>query len=352
MIPNFSTFSSKYIRVAVLPVIVVSALLTSSLIRNVINITLPEIIAGLGAICLSIVWSMMRDGRGYWVYSVFTMRMYESPEDIARYMRSLTLEGRSKLFYRPFWASLLTLCAVVLFSTAIWWCGPSYRYVLIGLLGVVVLPAVMLWQLDKSIPFCILNALLIHDKPNEYQAKPRRLPSCLAEDLLLSLLINFALVLPIARKPAFSLAGGYANPAFIVAFIILLTIVMLFMFCFAIRPRRYVIFGELLIGNIKDDFAPVTPCAVTSKLSRPWRLVIWLLLIAIWSIVICLIFNGIGMTPSFTPLYLCSLLPIIAIYCAERYQVLYTNFLEAQEMKLRYEVVSAEYMANRNKSIA
>ncbi|WP_431222438.1 hypothetical protein ACQ86O_19215 [Serratia sp. L9] len=329
-------------RAAVIPVVLVSGILTSSLIRNVIDISLPEIIAGLGAICLSIVWSMMRDGRGYWTYSIYTMRIFETPEVIASYMQR-TLGGWTKVLYRPFWASLLTLCLVILLSCLIWLCGPSWRYALIALLGVVILPLLMLRQLDKSITFNILLALKTHSEPEVYRPRLRRLPGCVVEDLLLSLLINFALVLPIARKPEFSLAAGYADPAFVIAFMILMGVVMLFMFAFASRSRRYVVFGELLNGALNTDSAPFAPWSFTGKLTRLRRCLIWLLATLVWSIVICLIFEALRLTPHFIPLYLCALLPLLAVYCAERYQTLYSNFSDALEMRKRYKVHADNY---------
>lgn len=337
MIPRFATFTQKYLQAAAVPVVLISGILTSSLIRNVIDITLPEIVAGLGAISLSIVWSMMRDGRGYWTYSVFTLRVFEAPEVIAGYMQRKT-GGLARLLYQPLWASLAILCLVAALSGAIWLVGPDWRYALIALLGVLVLPALMLFQLHKSIPFNILLALKSHSEPDAYRPRQRSLPGCVAEDLLLSLLINFALVLPIARKPAFSLAAGYADPAFIIAFMILMAVVMLFMLAFASRTRRYVMFGELLNGTLNADVAPLAPWSFTGKLTRISRGLIWLLATLVWSIAVCLIFTALHLTPQFIPLYLCGLLPLLAVYCAERYQTLYANFNEALEMRKRHQV--------------
>ncbi|CAM4211034.1 hypothetical protein [Serratia silvae] len=335
MIPRFSTFSKKYLRLAAVPVVLISGILTSSLMRNVIDISLPEMIAGLGAIALSIVWSMMRDGRGYWTYSVYTLRVFESPEVIAGYMQRKT-QGWAKLFYRPFWASLVTLCLVTALSGLIWLCGTQWRYALIALLGVLVLPALMLAQLYRSISFNILLAFKSHTEPEANRPRLRRLPGLVAEDLLLSLLINFALVLPIARKPAFSLAAGYAHPAFIIAFMILMGVVMLFMLAFANRTRRYVVFGELLNGTLDAHSTPCAPWSFTGRLT-PWlRGLIWLLVSQLWSIAICLIFAALQITPQFIPLYLCALLPLIIVYCLERYQTLYSNFNEALEMRQRH----------------
>lgn len=342
MIPTFTVFSKKYLRSAILPIVLISGILTSSLIRNVIDISLPEMIAGLGAISLSIVWSMMRDGRGYWTYSVYTMRIFEPPEVIAQYIQRKT-SGWVKVLYRPFWASLLTLCLVALLSGLVWLCGPHWRYALIALLGVLVLPWIMLRQLDKSITFNILLALKTYDDPETYRPRRRSLPGCVAEDLLLSLLINFALVLPIARKPEFSLSGGYANPAFVIAFMILMGVVMVFMFAFASRTRRYVVFGELLNGTLTTTSVPFAPWSFTSKLTRLGRGLLWLLLVLVWSLVICLIFAALRIPPQFVVIYLCALLPLLVIYCLERYQTLYSHFKEAQEMNRRYQLHAANY---------
>ncbi|ERK16528.1 hypothetical protein L580_0103 [Serratia fonticola AU-P3(3)] len=337
MIPSFSTFSQKYLQVAAIPVVLISAILTSSLIRNAIDISLPEIIAGLGAIALSIVWSMMRDGRGYWTYSVFTLRVFENPEVIASYMRRNT-RGWAKLLYQPFWASLVTLCLVVVLSGLIWLGGPQWRYVLIALLGMLVLPALMLAQLYKSIGFNILLAFKSYRDPQANRPRLRSLPGLVVEDLLLSLPINLALVLPIARKPAFSLDAGYANPAFIIAFMILMGVVMLFMLAFANRTRRYVVLGELLNGALDNRAVPVAPWSLASKLTAWRRGLIWLLVSQLWSIAVCLIFAAWQIAPQFIPLYLCTLLPLLVVYYLERYQTLYNSFNDALEMYQRHQV--------------
>lgn len=337
MIPRYATFNKKYLRAAAIPLVLISGILTSSLMRNVIDITLPEMIAGLGAISLSIVWSMMRDGRGYWTYSVFALRVFE-PLEASSGHKEFKTEGLAKLLYRPFWASLVNLSLVVVLCSLIWLAGSGGRYALIALLGVLILPALMLFQLHKSISFNILLALKSYQEPDVYRPRQRTLPGCVAEDLLLSLLINFALVLPIARKPAFSLAAGYTDPAFVIAFMILMAVVMLFMLVFASRARRYVIFGELLNGTLDDNAVPFAPWSFTGKLTRIGRGLIWLVATLVWSIAICLIFAALQIKPQFIPLYLCALLPLLVVYYAERYQTLYANFNEALEMRKRHQV--------------
>ncbi len=220
----------------------------------------------------------------------------------------------------------------------IWLCGPDWHYPLIVLLGVLVLPALMVVQLGKSTPFNILLALKSYSEPESYRPRQRRLPRLVAEDLLLNLLTNFALVLPIARKPAFSLAPGYADPAFIVAFMILMGAVTLFMLAFASRTRRYVLFGELLNGTLDVNSAPAAPWAFTGKLTRWQRGLLWLLASQLWAIAICLVFAALQITPQFIPLYLSALLPLLVVYCAERYQTLYDNYNEALEMHKRHQV--------------
>ena len=344
MIPNLITFYNKYWLAAALTIVLISGILTSSLIRNVIDISLPEMIMGLGAISVTITWNMIRDGRGYFLYSVFNLRFYNNPQENEELKKSLKFEGLSKIYYRPFYSSLLTLVAVVVCCMVIWLCGPALRYWLIAFAGVVVMPAIILCQLRLSTPYNIVYALKQLKEQGKQPVKARYLLSYITEDLFLSLMVNFALVLPISRKPAFSLSGGYDNPAFIVAFMILLTAVMLFMFCFAIRQRRYILFGELLNGNINDRFASVDPWSFTHKLTRFGRLIFWLFLTAIWSVIVCLLFSAMEGEARFNSLYFCSLLPVIAVYCLERYQTLYTNFREAQEMKMQYTALRDNFL--------
>lgn len=351
MIPNFKMFSKKYLRAAPIPIITISSILTLSLMRNAIDISLAEIIAGLGAISLSIIWGTMRASRGYWLYTVYTRRVYESPEKVMQYLEKFKMGGKSIFLYHPFGVSLVTLCAVSLLSCLIWLCGPAYRYNLIALSGIFIMPLLLLFQLKKSIPYHLTHALESHTNSHSIIPSLRRLPGYVAEDLLLSLMINLALVLPIARKPDFSLAEGYSNPAFIVAFMILLSVVLLFMFFFATRSQRYVIFGEMIIGHINKEFAPFMPSLHINKLARSWRLLLWLGLILLWSIIICLIFSSLRITPEFITLYLFGLLPIILIYCVERYQVLYSNFKDAQDMLQRYEMLRTLISQNHPKNM-
>ncbi|MGF6191929.1 hypothetical protein [Serratia sp. 2723] len=348
-------FSQRYMRETAFPVVLVSATLTASLIRNIIDITLPEMIAGLGAICLSIVWSMMRDGQGYWSYSVFTFRVFKNPQALAiaseiasesQYKERKT-EGMNKLLYQPGWASLVILCLVVVLSGLVWLCGPDWHYPLIALLGVLVLPVLILVQLDKSAQFNVLLALKSYSEPETYRPRQRSLPRLVAEDLLLNLITNVTLVLPIARKPAFSLAQGYADPAFIVAFMILMGVVTLFMLVLVGRSRRYVLFGELLNGTLDANSTPCAPWSFTGRLT-PWRRgLIWLLASQLWSIAICLIFAALQITPQFIPFYLCALSPLLVVYCLERYQTLYNNYNDALEMRKRHQV----YVNNQAKTM-
>ncbi|MEQ5204697.1 hypothetical protein ABN228_19590 [Providencia rettgeri] len=336
MIPNSKTFNKKYRVVSRLTIILISGILTSSLIRNVIDISLMEIIVGLGAIGLSITWSSTRDGLGYFTYSVSTMRFFDNQQEYEKLKKRGEARRFPIIYSHPFYNSLLTLVGVIICSVVIWLCGPALRYWLIAFAGLIIIPVMILHQLTIAAEQNIISAIERLIAQKKKPVRVRYFLSYLTEDLLLSLAVNFALVLPIARKPAFSLAEGYENPAFIVAFMILLTIVMLFMLCFAIRQRRYVLFGELLGGYINEGFMSSRPCAFMRKSNTLGRLILWLFLTAIWSVVICLLFSQIQKEPDFGSLYFCSLLPIIGVYCLERHNLFYTNFKEALEMEKQY----------------
>jgi CHASE2 domain-containing sensor protein len=99
-----------------------------------------------------------------------------------------------------------------------------------------------------------------------------------------------------------------------------------------------VVFGELLNGTLDASAVPFAPWSFTGKLTAWRRGLIWLLASQLWSIAICLIFAALQVTPQLIPLYLCALLPLLVVYCLERYQTLYSNYKDALEMRERHQV--------------
>jgi len=140
------------------------------------------------------------------------------------------------------------------------------------------------------------------------------------------------LVFPLAYKPSFSLAKGYSDPAFVVAFIILLEIILLLMLLSVRRVRRYVFCGELLCGMVDDHFAKTPPWRWSGWQSLWLRGGIYTLLIAGWSILLCGFFARYIGGGSFIGFYMVGLLPLILIFMLERYRILYTGFREGQKL--------------------
>lgn len=336
MLPGFRVYSQKYTRLALLSITLPCGLLAMSLARNVIDIQLHELIFGLGAIAVSVTFAMVRDERGYWIYAVRALKVYEPEEERQRVLARKPNTLAARLFQRPLYASLLALLFTMLISVLGHTLFRGHIELFIYASGFVLLPLFLIFLLARALVYHLHSALV-----TPLGSSNRRrfgISTLIASDLLLSLLVNFALVLPIARKPSFSLAQGYGSLPFIIAFMILLLVVLLFMLFFAAKPRRYVLAGELLSGDIDADFARGRPWLRLLTPHRGLRYGGYAVVVALWSILLCLLFSSLPLEAQFVPLYPVGLLPILLIYCCERYHVLFDSFLQAQDIHRRMKV--------------
>lgn len=348
MIPSFNLFVGKYVR-SVFPYLVIpSALLSSGLIRNVVNISVIQLMIGLGAVGIAIVTSLLRDERGFWFYAIqsrkVAMPMVSVSADGMVIKKSFTRNSQSlwaKLFHQPVYAAILTASFVSIVCLLLFPLFREHTDALIYLFGIAILPLFLCWLLWQSLHYR-WHAVLSFDKK---QQQKRSITYFLLCDLFTSLMVNFSLVLPIEHKPAFSLALGYINPAFIIAFIILMLCVVVFILFFAIRSRRYSMVGELLCGDIGHDFARGLPRWLAWFLHHLWRFPIYIGFTILWSIGVCFFFSILNITPRFLPLYFTAMVPIVGIYLLERYQVVFDSFLDAQEM--HYRLVNGEMLAKQ-----
>ncbi len=332
MIPSIEHFSKRYLRVAVYPMYMIPAILTFSLTRNAINISLMEMIFGLGAIAGSIAWGIMQDGRGYWFYTITSLRVYEAPEKLREMMHLVPDRRFSPCYYLPPLAVALTFSYVIALCMVGWLLVPAYFYSWTWLCGLIFIPMWLVRMHRTAVKYQIKRALRHLGDEERLAIRPRTLYSSLLEDLVVSLLINFALVFPLAHKPQFSLTQGSHDPAFMVAFVILLWIVTGFMLLFAARPRRYILCGEMVCGDVDDSFVKHAPSAFLRKVGLGWRVLLWGVFIPFWGGGVCILCSGFTSKPSFVPLYLFGLLGPVAIYCVERYWVLYKNYYQAKEV--------------------
>jgi len=330
MLPDFERFAKRYLHFASLGLWLISLLLCVALVRNTVAISLTEMLFGLGTISLSLCWNMLRDQRGYWVYSLYALKLYEPAEKIEQLQQYISKQNWRRHCYHPWSGSLLTLGLVALLCLLQMQLPASYRSGFILLMGAIVLPQWLSWLLKRSLLFSVIWA--VNQKQQPIRPRPRHISLHLSQDLLFNLIVNVALVFPLAYKPSFSLAKGYSDPAFVVAFIILLEIVLLLMLLFVRRTRRYHFCGELLCGLVDDQFAHTPPWRWSGWRSLWLRGGIYTLLIAGWSILLCGFFEHYIGGEHFIGLYLVGLLPLVLVFTMERYRTLYVGFREGQKL--------------------
>src|SRR3954465_4631676 len=86
MIPSFEVYLRKYLSAVFFFILPVTAFFASSITRNVLNISLAELILSLGAITASLVFTVLRDSRGYWFYVIRSAKMFDSKKSRKRYL--------------------------------------------------------------------------------------------------------------------------------------------------------------------------------------------------------------------------------------------------------------------------
>lgn len=333
MLPSVETYTKHSARMAILSIFIPSALLCWSLARNVVDISLTELLFGLGAISFSIAFGIVRDNRGFWAYVLCSVRVYNGKSRRKTFVNVSLPWFIAACFLKPICGGAL-LCFIVISLAALAYLFiPALIYPFIYMMGIIILPVMAYFFLTKT-QLCNLNNVFnILLNRTSKEKKQRRIYYYLITDLILSLLINFALVLPIARKSDFSLSQGYEHPHFMVSFAILLVIVAIFMFYFALPPKRYAFAGELLLGSIGNNFAAKKSWVGRLHPNIFRRYVFYFIFLCLWSPLVCLVFSRLEIATNFTMLYLIGLIPILVMYWGERYNVLFNSYHEALEIK-------------------
>lgn len=336
MVPSLEAYSRKYANAVHVALLVPCALLSMSLARNTLDITLVELVWGLGAIAAVIAFSLVLDERGYWFYAVASGKIIDKSNQASQAALALLPPGnwRVKCLTQPLHAALLAWVMAGALAALAYPFLQGHHKLLILACGFVIFP-LALGQLSGRGTKYHLRDMLAPRPTLASARRPWRIGHAVALDLALALTVNLPLVLPIARKPAFDLSDGYDNIAFVIAFVILLWVVFAFMGVFALKPRRLVLVGELLRGDIDSGYAGSAPWASRLGSQRWLRYAAYFLLLAGWAILLCIAFAHWVVAPHFILLYGVGLLPIAWIYAIERYQVLFSNFRQAQDMVRR-----------------
>ncbi|WP_034943331.1 hypothetical protein [Erwinia oleae] len=325
MIPTYFRFINRHNVFFAIGCFISVAILMTSLVRNTLYATPQEMFTGLTAIAVSFAWTMAREGRAYWMYTICTMRMYENKQTIEQLAKK-TIGDITIWLAKPLCSAGISIAtSIVLYGISM--LLPDY--LITGWLlfcGVIILPYGIFVLHKKTLHAYIQKVILHISKRTLLKIKRRRITHYLVEDIVIVLMVNLALVLPLSSKPDFSVTAGIDSPAFIIAMIILMEIVTGFMLLVAQRSRRYIFCGEI----ISEALVNLTSKKYL-KTAIKSRIIFWMSITLAWTCSACLILSSFS-NAQFWAVYLCCLLIPLMIFSIEKYNVLKRDYHQAKKI--------------------
>ncbi|WP_345829000.1 hypothetical protein AAGR22_18835 [Erwinia sp. HDF1-3R] len=341
MIPSYYEFTRRHLLFFLIGCFITTLILTTSLARNAPDAGLTDMFFGLSAIGGSFAWMMASEGRAYWIYTLCSQRMHEDIEAL----KSLFDQPEIKIEYyltKPWCSLLATLAAVAAMCLIGILLSPAVINDWLAFCGITVLPFWLYLCHSYALRNNIRQSLYHLSRLKPYPITKHGIRRYLFEDTVVMLVVNLALVLPIARKPAFALNNGSQTPAFIIAMIILMEIVLVLMLMLGKKSKRYLFCGELMLEELE---APTCKSPYITKGNRFSRAVFWCLLVCIWTIFVCLI-SSFAAVFSFTLIYLCALTLPLGIFLLERFHTLELDYHQAVSIISEYRKIAPDTQDN------
>lgn len=334
MLPGFSEYIKRRMVAVTAVTGAIAAVLVSSLMRNAPGLSVAQAIAGLGMISASIFFAIVRDSGGYWFYALRAGKVFDPNPCLPGDAPNRTWQDA---LVRTPW-----LAAVVGFGFAALVCMlaatlvPQHLVLFAWCYTIVLLPAATLGFALMAARAGTQDALWVLSGKRVAGQSQHRAAHLVAADVLLAVATNFALVLPVRRKPAYSLEHGFGSAPFVVAFVVLLLIVCAFMLCFAARSRRATLAGELLMGKADGQFASLarTPARLLA-MSRFGRYALYLVSTVVWAVLVCAAFAKWAPSSGFVALYCVAIVPLVFMYALERCAAMCRDLAEAQDAERR-----------------
>lgn len=334
MLPSSSEYLRRRVTATAVVTAAIATVLVSSLTRNAPGLSVVQALAGLGMISASVFFAIARDSGGYWFYAIRAGKVFDQNPQWPADTEDRTWRG---MLVRSPW-----LAAAVGFAFAALNCALAMALVAQHLVlyawcyTLVLLPAATAGFSLMAAHAGAQDALRFLGGKSAALPSPRRARRLIAADLVLAIATNFALVLPVRQKPAYSLEHGYGYAPFVVAFAILLVIVCAFMIGFASRSRRATLTGELLMGKADERFIQLAG-ASSRWLGMPAisRYTLYLVSTVIWAVLVCAAFEKWAPGAGFVPLYGVALVPLLFMYAGERCVSMHRDLTEARDGERR-----------------
>lgn len=335
MLPTLREYYNRYVYLVCIMIFFICLLLMFSFMRNTTTITLVDAVAALCTIAFAITYNLVREQRSYWLYVIRSAKAIIDPKDLKKvnYKEKATYNKKVAILHRPLITALGTTILACITTYAGYLFMPNYFTYFVCFMGIVIYPLFACALYYYIVPYYIAQSLFfLTNKEHDYHKKIS-LMALIGWDLFNSTIVNLALVLPIARKPAFNLQDGYYSIKFIIAMLILMVIVGFFTILTAKAKRKYSFIGELFSGEI--DIASMQSSPILNKFgtNRRKHYLCYLFICIIWTCLACLLFGVMIPVKSFTAIYLFCLLPLLILFCLERHLSLSNEYTQAVIIK-------------------
>lgn len=167
--------------------------------------------------------------------------------------------------------------------------------------------------------------------------KFRSLSQCIRYYLALNTVLSMLSVSPLAANTAFSFDEGYFSAKLMVAMWTLCSIVLALNLAFSRLPKRYVFLGRIFLKEIPIVAPAAVPLARFIKSPLAVRLLIMLMVQAVWIFILSFISGSLNFRVPFIVYFLLSYLPALAYYSLHVYAYWHNEFLMSYDMYFRYE---------------
>jgi hypothetical protein len=331
MPPTFQRHLGRYALSMWLGMTFLCLMLSFALLRNSQSLSLLELLIAGVSIAVGVTYGTMRDAPGYWIYSTLVAKFIMSKEEIGE-IRGL---GFSPLIrwlnplQTPFGMPLLAGVGIFLLLWTGYQLFPAHPKMLaFSIIGVLLPMLLSLMLLKTARLYIVLASPDGEDLISKSMHAPRKVNAYLREDMLIALLINFALIWPLQSKSAFSLDGGYDSRGFIIASVLLTWIAAFFTLLSSRRSRLFSAVGEQLSRLFSHETVSDEPRPARSMLPRA---LLYYALLGIWTLGLCLLFGILPIKLPFT-VFCGLLLPALgAMFWHERRLTLWHDVQQAAQ---------------------
>lgn len=331
MLPNYPNYVNFHHKIILKPIILASVILNLCFINNYHDLSFNEFFIGIYAIFFVVLFSAINNEKVYWVYCVFSEKFIldKISDDMVKYRKLFS--NKPLLFFVFFSAFLISIIILYFFSHLTLYLFSNNLNVSIIFVGGVIAPFLIWYYMRFIIHYYFYKAVMFLDEYSydSTHATNFRLSNIVIKEIVISLIVNFSIVHPIRRKPAFLLDNSYIDIQFMIALIILLYSVLGVMLFLSRGSKINYFMGVILKYKINSNIENVRVKSLLIKV------IILIIIVPMFSIIVCYTFHFFNFNGGFFLIYTVSLLPVLFFYYLERMARLYKDAILAFDMVLR-----------------